>query len=136
MKITRALLILILAVLAVPSSHAAAMVDSARIGVGCRDDFKRFCKGAAAGTLIQCMDQHRAELGEACRSAIDVGKKGTGASTNAQRPPSCKDDFVRVCKGVKSGELRSCLKTHRAELSDFCRKIYDMTYSKEKSAAR
>lgn len=114
------------------SSHSAPKIDAARIGVDCKDDFQRLCKGERSTSLVRCMNQHRAELGAACRSAMDAGK-AAGTTPSGQRPPSCKDDFVRVCKGVKSGELKNCLKTRRNELSDFCRKIFDMTLSKEKN---
>jgi hypothetical protein len=134
MRRTACLLLSLILSSAASSSHAAPKIDAARIGVDCKDDFQKLCKGEPGGSMLECMQRHRAEVGEACRAAMDAGK-GAGAAASGKRPPSCKDDYVRVCKGAKSGELKACLKAHRKELSDFCRKIFDMTQSKETSAA-
>lgn len=117
--------------LVAPASHAAPKVDAARIGVDCKDDFKKLCKDEHGASVLQCMERHRAEASAACRAAMDAAKSGSQTAV-AQRPVSCKDDFVRVCKGARSGELKACLKERRKELSDFCRKMFDMTQTKDK----
>jgi hypothetical protein len=112
--------------LAVPLRAAPA--DSARIGVDCKDDFKKFCKDEHGSSVLKCMQGHRAETSAACLAAMDAAYKpapGTASGAGGKRPKSCKDDFVRVCKGVKSDEFKACLKERRKELSDFCRKMID-----------
>lgn len=118
--------------LATRASHAAPKIDAARIGVDCRDDFKKLCKDEPGASVLQCMERHRAQTSAACLAAIDAAKRGAPAA-GAQRPASCKDDFVRVCKGVKSGELKTCLKERRKELSDVCRKMFDMAQQKPRT---
>ena len=131
MKRTVGLSAVLFLALAASSAYAAPKVDAARIGVECKDDFRKLCKDAAGGSLVQCMEQHRAEVSAACRAAMDASKSGArAAGAHGQRPPSCKDDFVRVCKGAKSGALRDCLKAHRLELSELCRKMFDMSQPK------
>ncbi len=115
----------LLLVLSFSIPSRADAVDSARIGVDCKDDFKKLCKDEHGSSVLKCMQAHRSETSAACVAAMDAAGKGAPA-TAGKRPPSCKDDFVRVCKGVKSGELKACLKEHRMELSEFCRKLVDM----------
>lgn len=114
------------ALLAAPASFAAPKVDAARIGVACKDDFKKLCKDSGGGSMLECMEKHRAEVGEPCRAAMDEGKTAAPAA-GAKRPKSCKDEFVRVCKGVKSSAFKACLKERRTQLSDFCRMMVDGT---------
>ncbi len=117
-------LALLLSLSCTASSLAAPKVDAARIGVDCKDDFKKLCKGEPGGSMLACMRRHRSEVGPACLAAMD-GAKDAAPAAGAKRPPSCMNEYVRVCKGAKSGELKACLKTRREQLSDLCRKAFD-----------
>ena len=77
------------------------------------------------------IEKHRTELGQFCSASIDASK-ALAMIAPGQRPPSCNEDFARVCKGVKSGELKNCLSSRRMELTEFCSKVVDLNESMEK----
>ena len=135
LKQTACMFVFLLASLAVLPSHAAPTVDPVRAETDCKSEINRLCKSAPAGTLRQCIEKHRTELGQSCSESIEASK-ALAKTKPSQRPPSCNEDFVRVCKGVKSGELKHCLLSRRMELTEFCRKVVDLNESMEKKAAR
>ena len=130
-KQTACMFVLLLASLAVLSTQAAPTVDAARSETDCKSEINRLCESAPTGTLRQCIEKHRTELGQSCSASIDASK-ALAKTAPGQRPPSCNEDFVRVCKGVKSGELKNCLSSRRMELTEFCRKVVDLDESMEK----
>ena len=102
-------LIVVLAALLIP---AVAMAKGE-----CKEDRQKFCKGAADS--VACLDQHKAELSEACKAKLEqanakkatkgsakMGKEeGTHAQPGAQplTKEDCKkagmkwDDRANVC---------------------------------------
>jgi len=126
------------AVLALAFAHAQASdarLASVRIGVDCKDDFAKFCKNPAPGSSpLRCILAHKSEIAPACLSALDAAMDPAAARGKQPQPPahSCKDEFVKVCAGAKSGELKRCLQAHRGELSEFCRKMLDLSTSRPK----
>ena len=51
----------------------ALLIPAAAMAKGeCQDDVQRFCKnvGEAKGAVVACLQQHMAELGEACKTKL------------------------------------------------------------------
>lgn len=121
---------LLLAVAALPlAAHAADTNDAAvSLTSACRKELRSTCKPKAGTSPLKCLQDHKADVSPACRKALDASKGAALPPSTAPAPghaSSCVPEFEKVCKGVKSKELGSCLKTHRAGLSEFCRKIAD-----------
>jgi len=90
----------------------------------CRADRETFCKGVplGGGRVVRCLEQHAANLSDGCRWVL-----GTMAPGGGRRPSSaaqaCHDDAVRLCRdsGGNRANLKACLHSHAAELSDGCK---------------
>ncbi len=85
----------------------------------CNADIEKFCKDVqpGQGRIVNCMQQHEAELSAACRDQIAEAREKTQAFAKA-----CKPDAEKFCKDVKPGQGRiiRCLKQHQTELSADC----------------
>jgi hypothetical protein len=58
----------------------ALLVPTAAMAEGeCQADREKFCKDVAKGDVVACLDQHSAELSEACKA-----KREARAKTNAE----------------------------------------------------
>jgi len=63
-----------------------------------------------------CLDQHKAELSEACKAKLEMGKEVAEGA--------CKEDGQKFCKG--SADFFACLDQHKAELSEACKAKLEM----------
>jgi len=96
------------------------------IRAACEEDTRKFCAGVepGGGRIARCLQQHRADLSEACRNE---GRK-LGEDEKQHRAllqdvqQSCRDDAQKLCPGVKpgGGRIARCLRSHNSELSQAC----------------
>lgn len=104
----------LVASVALPSSAAAQ-------GGACRADMQKFCKGLRPHSEegLRCLQQHLAELSEACRRRVERRASRPGRGVHA----ICQADIDKFCKDVPPGpgRVRDCLVAHEAELSAECK---------------
>lgn len=81
----------------------------------CRAEMDKFCKDVAAGEgrILKCLQEHDAELSEACRAYVNT----------ASQYVACLDDVLRLCPNTQPGGARAmkCLRAHQGELSTECK---------------
>jgi len=124
---------------AVPS-FADLTSDTLRIMQECKAERKKYCrKSKAEGGPLACLMKHKAESSEACKAALDSIKGGempsaASATTSSTSGGNCMVEYQRICKGVKSKELKNCLREHKGELSDLCRHAVEMSEKYKKPA--
>lgn len=128
----------LLAAFAPPSRAADTNAAAGGVTAACRAELRSLCKPKAGWSPLKCLREHKAEASPACRKALDGIKGATlpaggpkAGAAAAGQSRSCVPEYEKVCKGVKSDELRPCLKAHREELSEFCRKITDSILKKD-----
>ena len=112
----------LLALLAAIPAAAADTNDAAvSLTMACRPELRGACKPVKGKGMspLKCLQEHKADASAACRKALD-GMKGASLPSGAKPQPgaagSCIPEFEKVCKGVKSKELASCLKAHSSTL--------------------
>ena len=82
----------------------ALLIPVAAMAKGeCKQDRQKFCKGAAH--IGACLDQHMAELSQACKTELEArakkrnaegsAKMGKEESTHAQPEPVCFDESCK-----------------------------------------
>jgi len=90
----------------------------------CAADYVKFCAGQQPGSEASraCMRQHRNEVSEPCRTAMDARR----AEMIAKIKASCSDDVAKFCSaGSSTGEgVGHCLRDHQAELSESCKAAF------------
>jgi hypothetical protein len=99
-----------------------------RVTVECKQDLRKLCRPAPPGGPLKCLMDHKADVAPGCRKALD-STKGASLPSGAAPSRSCLPEFQKVCQGAKSKELNSCLKAHRGDLSEPCRKVLDAAVS-------
>ncbi len=114
---TLALTCMLLLSVGIVSSPATAAESSKR---PCAEDMKKFCGDVkpGKGAMYSCMKQHEAELSPACKAQHEEMK------AKAQKfHEACKDDVEKLCKDMKpgGGRMLTCLKRHKADVSEPCR---------------
>jgi len=96
------------------------------IRAACEEDAKRFCAGVqpGGGRIARCLQQHQADLSEACRGEGQKIRQEQGAHRALIRDvqQSCRADAQKFCAGVQPGQGRiaGCLKSHQGDLSQEC----------------
>jgi hypothetical protein len=87
----------------------------------CEEDIAKFCRDVkpGAGRLADCLDQHKMELSDKCKTRFeDVKQEFKG------KYKTCEDDIIRFCTWIQPGEgrLLKCLKENKSNLlSDDCK---------------
>ena len=86
----------------------------------CAEDMKKFCGDVkpGKGAKYSCMKQHEADLSPACKAHQEEMK------AKAQKfHEACKGDVEKFCKDMKpgGGRMLTCLKHHKADVSEACR---------------
>jgi len=91
------------------------------VRAACAKDFLAFC---TAGSITDCMVDHRDDFQPACRAAIDRAAPAANAGNNGQaaRPWPCVQDARAFCANVQPGQGRiiHCLEGHMRELQPSC----------------
>ena len=116
-KVTLALMALLMLALA----HTPAPAQPRGNGSGaCTAEKEKFCKDVepGAGRIRRCLEEHGAELSDACKQHLEQMRARTRTIEEA-----CRDDVTKFCKSVSvgGGSLRNCLKRHDPELSPSCK---------------
>ena len=96
------------------------------VRAACEEDARKFCAGVqpGGGRIARCLQQHQADLSEACRSEgrkmEEEGRAHRALLQEVQK--SCRDDAQKFCAGVQpgGGRIASCLKSHKSDLSRDC----------------
>ena len=100
---------------------AALLIPTATMAEGpCKNDVQKFCKDATTpegSPPRACLDQHKAELSEACKAKLEAMGKEVAEG-------ACKEDGQKFCKG--SADFFACLDQHKAELSEACKAKLEM----------
>lgn len=88
----------------------------------CRADREKFCKDAPKGQVGKCMKQNQDLLSPSCQSFLEEKRQQKQAVRQA-----CQADREKFCKNTpqEKGAMRSCMKSHEAELSAVCREKID-----------
>jgi hypothetical protein len=99
--------------------------SSASVEGPCTGDEKRFCKDVepGGGRLLQCLQEHQAELSDTCKLSLKAAKIPAQAQGGGELQ-MCEGDRDKFCTGVQPGDWRilKCLQAHEQGLSDACRK--------------
>jgi hypothetical protein len=81
----------------------------------CRPEMEKFCNDVAPGEgrVLKCLQQHDAELSQACRAYVNT----------ASQYVACLDDLLRLRPHPQPRGARGmkCLRTHQGELSTECK---------------
>ncbi|KAF8068300.1 hypothetical protein HT031_001987 [Scenedesmus sp. PABB004] len=106
-----------------------------RLRKACDKDISKLCKDVCSpkqdqvcgGTVLRCLTEHLDELAsEGCRKEVHYFEKMEVSNYNNDvlLAVQCRGDVERFCKDVEPGEGRvhACLRGHRKELSDGCRR--------------
>jgi len=92
----------------------------------CQQDAERLCKGVepGQGRIVKCLQQHEADLSDACRNEGRKISEERGAHRAMVQDvrQSCRDDAQKLCSEVKpgGGRIARCLRSHKSELSQAC----------------
>ena len=88
----------------------------------CAEEIAKYCKEVkpGGGRILDCLNDHQAELSVSCRSKLEEAKKKLMEARQA-----CTGDMEKFCGDVKPGEGRivKCLRDHAHELSAACKKV-------------
>jgi hypothetical protein len=95
-----------------------------RLRTACRADFQRLCDdvGGAGrrGEGARCLREHRDDLSEACRAALDA--RASARHRSRERAGVCRDEIRELCPDAAGRQsMRSCVRENRDQLSDTCR---------------
>jgi len=86
----------------------------------CHDEVQKFCAKVkpGRGRVSRCLNEHEADLSEACKSRLQEMREHVTEARAA-----CRDDAEKFCKDTERGHGRiiACLKSHEGELSDACK---------------
>ena len=100
---------------------STAMVRSAMAEPVCAADVRKLCGDVpiGGGRIQKCLQQHEAEVSEACRKKLDdLGQEAKLLAV------VCRWDMSQFCSDVSPGAGRvvGCLKSHENQLSPECLK--------------
>jgi hypothetical protein len=87
----------------------------------CRADFQAYCSGipAGGGSRIQCLNDHRVNLSDACKTAL------TSMKTARQ---ACELDAAKYCPEAAPGADRlKCMSANKDKLSEGCKAALSAT---------
>jgi Golgi apparatus protein 1 len=96
------------------------------IHAACQEDAQKYCAGVqpGGGRIARCLEQHQADLSEACRSEGQKISEERGAHRELlqQAQQSCRADAQKFCAGVQpgAGRIANCLRSHKSALSQDC----------------
>ncbi|GIL70396.1 hypothetical protein Vretimale_3583 [Volvox reticuliferus] len=106
-----------------------------RLRKECRDDIELLCSSVCAtedgatcgGTVLRCLTERKEEIKrESCQKEVLYFEKMEVENFNNDviLAAACRDDVQTWCNNVESGEGRvhECLRAHRTNLSDACRR--------------
>ncbi|WIA10935.1 hypothetical protein OEZ85_011100 [Tetradesmus obliquus] len=107
-----------------------------RLASQCKADIKSLCSGickpeqgqqVCGGTVLRCLTEMRDQItSEGCRKEVLYFEKMEVSNFNNDviLAANCRGDVDKFCKNVEPGEGRvhACLREHRRELSDACRR--------------
>jgi hypothetical protein len=86
----------------------------------CQEELEKLCSSArpGAGGIVSCLEEHGAELSEACR-----GRVQNALMRREEAKQACSAEIRRFCPDVTPGGRRliKCLSLHVEELSPQCR---------------
>ena len=87
----------------------------------CEDDIAKFCRDVKPGygRLADCMDKHKIELSDKCRTRFEDIKQEFKEAYK-----TCEGDIMMFCSSIEPGEGRimKCLKENKSHLmSDECK---------------
>lgn len=95
-----------------------------RVREACKPDVEKFCKGISPGDgrIAACLKSHDSELAPACHQIVDKVESAIHEAREA-----CNSDAGKFCQGIQpgGGRIRACLKSHKAELSEACKAVFD-----------
>jgi hypothetical protein len=94
---------------------AAQDGDHGGLRGACRADFQAYCAGipSGGGSRIQCLNDHRTSLSDACKSAL------TSMKTARQ---ACELDAAKYCpKAAPGADRLKCMTANKDKLSDGCK---------------
>jgi hypothetical protein len=103
-------------------STAIARAEETPPSGPCDDDVARLCTDVGSFQAItQCIQDKHDQLSERCTEAI-ARERERNEQAQKRFFDRCGTDLERLCAGVELGDgrLRSCLLSHRAELSEGC----------------
>lgn len=104
-------------ILAAFGTQAAMARETGHGGLGeaCGADVKQYCSGIPAGgsSRMQCLTDHRENLSEGCKAAMNTAKTAREA---------CALDAQKYCTSTAPGADRlKCMQDNRDKLSDGCK---------------
>ena len=89
----------------------------------CKADIETFCKDIkpGGGRLWACIKSNEDRISQECWDHIAMIREKTKEFIQA-----CKDDSKKFCEGIPRGKGRiaSCLKSHKEELSNTCKALF------------
>lgn len=106
-----------------------------RLSKSCKTEIDKLCSTVCkaeegqvcAGSVLRCLTDHRAELqSDACKQEVLYFQKMevTDYRNDVILAAACRADVDKLCANIEPGEGRvhECLRAHRTQLSDSCRK--------------
>src|SRR5438270_7555092 len=101
----------------------AAAHDGGDGGGNCRKQVQEACPGLKPGDgkFAACLKDHKDDLSDDCRDKIaaKMHRRGEG------KGGACREDAEKVCPGMHPGDGKfgPCMKEHKDELSQGCRRM-------------
>jgi hypothetical protein len=89
----------------------------------CADDAAKFCKGVnpGGGRMAACLKEHQKDLTPVCRQRTE-----NMMMRAKEMHKACADDIDKFCQNVQpgKGQIASCMREHKSELSAECQKEF------------
>ncbi len=111
----------------------------------CSEDIAKFCKDIEPGqrALMECLEQHEAQLSNACRdyeAKIEKTRMESRERTMQQRRvrQACRGEVAKFCGDMKlgGGGLTACLSGHGSELSAPCRDAVEAARAEDEKTTK
>ncbi|GFR46876.1 hypothetical protein Agub_g8517 [Astrephomene gubernaculifera] len=106
-----------------------------RLNKACADDISLLCSSVCSaeggspcgGTVLRCLTERQEDIkNSACKQEVLYFEKMEVSNyhNDVILAAACRDDVQKFCAEVESGEgrMHECLRAHRTELSDSCRR--------------